>query len=247
MADRGTQKRRQGHTKEGIIQKLSEVYKRVSHAAMRAGRDPQEVKVMAVTKTVPPEYVLEAVEAGIRIIGENYVQEAEKKAKALRGRMPETVSWHLIGHLQKKKEKKAVRLFDVIESLDSVALAERLNKLASEAGRFQRVLVQVKLSDEPTKAGIAPEKVEELLEAVSGMEHLRVEGLMLLPPYHEDPEQSRPYFRKLRQLRDELHQKGYTFLKELSMGMSHDYEVAVEEGATIVRIGTAIFGPRRRK
>ncbi len=229
-----------------IIQNISEIYKRVSHAAMRAGRDPQEVKVMAVTKTVGPELVLEAVEAGIRLIGENYVQEAEKKAEALKGKLPETVSWHLIGHLQKNKVKKAVNLFDVIESLDSIELAERINRMAKDLGKFQRVLVQVKLADEATKSGIPEDRVQELLDAVSQMEHLRVEGLMLLPPFFEDPEKTRPFFRRLRQLRDQLHEKGYTFLKELSMGMSHDYEVAVEEGATVVRIGTAIFGPRRK-
>ncbi|RME65863.1 MAG: YggS family pyridoxal phosphate-dependent enzyme, partial [Nitrospirae bacterium] len=225
-----------------IIQNISEIYKRVSHAAMRAGRDPQEVKVMAVTKTVGPELVLEAVEAGIRLIGENYVQEAEKKAEALKGKLPETVSWHLIGHLQKNKVKKAVNLFDVIESLDSIELAERINRMAKDLGKFQRVLVQVKLAEEVTKSGIPEDRVQELLDAVSQMEHLRVEGLMLLPPFFEDPEKTRPFFRRLRQLRDQLHEKGYTFLKELSMGMSHDYEVAVEEGATVVRIGTAIFG-----
>lgn len=202
---------------------------------------------MAVSKTVPAEPILEAVEAGIRMLGENYVQEAEQKINALKGRVPETVSWHLIGHLQKNKAKKAVALFDVIESLDSVELARRIDKVAREMGKYQRVLVQVKLSDEPTKSGIPEAELEDLLEAVARMQHLRVEGLMLLPPYFEDPEQTRPYFRRLRQLRDELHRKGYTFLKELSMGMSHDYEVAVEEGATIVRIGTAIFGPRRKK
>ncbi len=202
---------------------------------------------MAVSKTVPEAMIQEVVEAGIRLLGENYVQEAERKIQALKDKLPETVSWHLIGHLQKNKAKKAVALFDVIQSLDSVELAERINRLAAEAGKCQRVLVQVKLADEPTKAGIPEEQVEDLLLRVAQMQHIRVEGLMLLPPYFDDPQQSRPYFRRLRQLRDQLHKKGYTFLKELSMGMTHDYEVAVEEGATILRIGTGIFGPRRKK
>jgi hypothetical protein len=230
-------------TKE-LIERISAVYKKVSHAAMRADRDPAEVKVLAATKTIPAELIKEAVEAGIRLIGENRVQEAKEKIETLRGKLPETVSWHMIGHLQKNKARVAVQLFDLIHSLDSLELAERLNRIASEYGKTQRCLIQVKLSHEETKYGIAPEEVERMLEKVMEFKNLRIEGLMTMPPYFEDPEMVRPYFRRLRQLRDSLESKGYT-LPELSMGMSGDFEVAVEEGATIVRVGSAIFGQRR--
>jgi len=201
---------------------------------------------MAVSKTVPEPLIIEAIEAGIRIIGENYVQEAEQKIKKLKNNVPDTVSWHMIGHLQKNKVRKAVQLFDVIETVDSIELAKKIDKVAEEMGKYQRVLVQVKLSDEPTKFGVPEFELERLLDAISNLGHIRVEGLMLMPPYFDDPEKTRPYFRRLRQLKEELHKKGFSFLKELSMGMSHDFEVAVQEGATIVRIGTAIFGPRRK-
>ncbi len=227
-----------------LIERISEVYKRVSHAAMRAGRDPSEVKVIAVTKTIPAEQIMEAVEAGIRIIGENRVQEARQKILALKDTIPPTVQWHMIGHLQKNKVRPALQMFELIHSLDSMELAERINRIAAEYGKVQRCLIQVKLSDEETKYGIRPEYLEAMLNRVSEMQNIRVEGLMTIPPYLEDPEMVRPYFRRLRRLRDELQERGYQ-LPELSMGMSGDYEVAVEEGATIVRIGTAIFGPRR--
>jgi hypothetical protein len=227
-----------------LIERISVVYKKVSHAAMRAGRDPAEVKVLAATKTVPVELIKEAIDAGIRLIGENRVQEAKEKIEALKGRVPETVSWHMIGHLQKNKARAAVQLFDLIHSLDSFELAERLNRIASEYGKIQRCLVQVKLSHEETKHGIAPEEVERLLERIIELKNLKIEGLMTMPPYFEDPEMVRPYFRRLRLLREALEGKGYK-LPELSMGMSGDFEVAVEEGATIVRVGSAIFGQRR--
>lgn len=226
-----------------LIQRISEVYKKISHAAMRAGRDPGGVKLLAVTKTVPAEAIKEAIDAGIRLVGENRVQEAEKKIKTLKDEIPETVSWHMIGHLQKNKAKAAVRLFDLIESLDSIDLAERIDRYAREAGKIQKVFLQVKLSPEETKTGIPPEDLERDIERYFNFKNLLPLGLMTIPPYSVDPEDSRPFFRKLRELKDVLERRGFS-LPELSMGMSGDYEVAVEEGATIVRVGTAIFGER---
>ncbi len=226
-----------------LIQRISEVYRKISHAAMRAGRDPSEVRLLAVTKTVSPQLVKDAIDAGIRLIGENRVQEAEKKMEALAGEIPETVSWHMIGHLQKNKAKLAVELFDLIESVDSLSLAERIDRYAREAGKMQKIYLQVKLSPEETKSGMSPEELERDIADYLGFSNLEPLGLMTIPPYSPDPEESRPYFRRLRELRDRLIDAGYE-LRELSMGMSGDYEVAVEEGATIVRVGTAIFGER---
>jgi pyridoxal phosphate enzyme (YggS family) len=224
-----------------VLKTGSTILKRISHAAMRAGRAPDEIRLIAVTKTVSIERIREAVEAGLRIFGENRVQEAIPKIAFFRGHG--TVKWHLIGHLQKNKAKKAVEIFDVIESVDSRELAERINRCAGEAGKIQPVFIQVKLGDEETKHGIPAEEVEDLVGDVSQMENIRVEGLMAVPPYHENPEEVRPYFRKLRRIRDDLVTKGFP-VRGLSMGMSHDFEVAIEEGATEVRIGTEIFGRR---
>ncbi len=210
---------------------------------MRAGRDPSEVELIAVTKTVPAEKIKEAIDLGVRLIGENRVQEAKEKIEELRDKIPETVQWHMIGHLQKNKVRPAVMLFDMIQSVDSLSLAERINRIATEYGKVQRVLVQVKLSEEETKHGIEERELEHLLAEIRGMENLLVEGLMTIPPYFEDPELVRTYFRRLRQLKEQMNQRGFN-LRHLSMGMSGDYEVAIEEGATMVRVGTAIFGRR---
>ena len=226
-----------------LLDNISTVYKRISHAAMRAGRDPSEVELIAVTKTVPAEKIREAIDLGVRLIGENRVQEAKEKLEELRDKIPRTVQWHMIGHLQKNKVRPAVMLFDMIQSVDSLALAERINRIAAEFGKVQRVLVQVKLSDEETKQGIQEYELEHLISEMKEMDNLLIEGLMTIPPYFEDPEQVRPYFRRLKEIKDELNARGFN-LKHLSMGMSGDYEVAVEEGATMVRVGTAIFGRR---
>jgi hypothetical protein len=204
---------------------------------MRAGRDPQGVRLVAVTKTVEAERVREAYEAGLRAFGESRVQEAAGKIEALglKG-----VEWHLVGHLQKNKAKDAVRLFELIHSVDSAELMAALDRHAGQAGKAQRVLIEVKLSPEETKFGVLEAGVGALLEAAKGFDNIRVEGLMAIPPYSEDPEEARPYFRRLRELAEEHG------LKELSMGMTGDFEVAIEEGATMVRIGTAIFGERAR-
>jgi hypothetical protein len=228
-----------------LIGSISSIYKRISHAAMRAGRNPEEVKLIAVTKTVTVQQIKEAIDAGLRTLGENRIQEAKAKIEELSAdsTMP-SVSWHLIGHLQKNKAKYAVRLFDLIHSLDSTELAEELNSQAKKIGKIQEVLMEVKLSPEETKHGVAKTDLPELLKMVQTMEHLRLRGLMTVPPFFEYPEEVRPYFRELRALRDEAEAAGY-HLPELSMGMSNDFEVAIEEGATMVRIGTAIFGERK--
>jgi pyridoxal phosphate enzyme (YggS family) len=229
-----------------LIDTIRSIYKRISHAAVRAGRNPEEVKLIAVTKTVTVSQIKEAIDAGLRTFGENRVQEARVKIEELSAKsmtMP-SVSWHLIGHLQKNKANYAVRLFDLIHSLDSTGLAEELNSQAEKIGRVQEVLVEVKLSPEETKHGVARTELPQLLKMLQTMNHLSVRGLMTVPPFFEHPEEARPYFRELRELRDEAEAAGYP-LPELSMGMSHDFEVAIEEGSTMVRIGTALFGERR--
>lgn len=223
---------------------LLEVKQRIESAAKRAGRDPGEIKLIAVSKTHPAEVLREAIEAGAGVFGENKIQEAESKIKEI-GR--ETVEWHLIGHLQSNKVRKAVQLFDVIHTLDSIELAERLDRICSEERRENlQVLVQVDLAGEATKAGVAERDLPELVGFLQACKYLKFTGLMLLPPYFEDVEKVRPFFRQLREIRDDL-LKTHAFSNgkgELSMGMSHDFETAVEEGATLVRVGTAIFGER---
>lgn len=226
-----------------ISRNVARVRERIAAAARRAGRNPDEVTLVAVTKGVGLDRVLEAVACGVTHIGENRVQEAAAKFPHL----PPGVVRHMVGHLQRNKAKMAVRLFDLIHSLDSLRLAEELNRRALEAGRVMDVLVQVNVSGEPTKYGLSPEEVEALVENMASLPGLRLRGLMTIAPIVEDPEQARPYFRRLRQLGDVI-LSAATDLKlerlELSMGMTDDFEIAVEEGATIVRIGRAIFGLR---
>jgi pyridoxal phosphate enzyme (YggS family) len=228
-----------------LLERIKDVYRKISSAVIRSGRNPFDVKLIAVTKTVPLERIKAAADLGLRVFGENRVQEAQEKIAACRSQCPDcTIEWHMIGHLQKNKAKTAVQLFEVIHSLDSIELAGLLNKHAEEAGKVQRVLIEVKLSSEDTKHGVAKENLISLMESVSGMKNLKLEGLMTVPPFFDDPETARPYFRNLRYLRDEAEKKGFR-LPELSMGMTNDYEVAILEGATMVRIGTGIFGERR--
>ena len=224
-----------------IAARAAAVRERLSRAAARAGRRPDEITLVAVSKTHPPEAVREAHAAGLRDFGENKVQEAQAKLPAL-GDL-EGVRWHLVGHLQSNKAKKAVALFDRIHSLDSLPLAQKLEQAAAEAGRTLDVLVQVDLAGEATKHGTDAEQLLPLLEQLRGLRALRATGLMLLPPFDEDPQASRPYFARLR---DGFLAAGVPqqMLRELSMGMSHDFEVAIEEGATLVRVGSAIFGDR---
>lgn len=231
---------------EELRERLEAVRRRIAQSARLSGRSPEEVKLVAVSKTHPPELIRLAIEAGVTDLGENRVQEAEGKIPQLEG---ERVSWHLIGHLQSNKARRAVSLFELIHSLDSKELASRLNRLCAEEGREALpLLIQVDLGGEETKTGVTESELEGVVEQVLASERLRLRGLMTLPPFLEDAERVRPFFRRLRELRDEYRAKGAfgDSPGELSMGMSHDYEVAVEEGATMVRVGTAIFGERRR-
>ena len=212
---------------------------RIEKAARRAGRDPGEIKLVAVSKTVDAARIREAIEAGVSILGENYVQEAQKKIAEIGQR----ASWHFIGHLQTNKAKVAVRLFDRIHSLDSPSLAEELNRRAAQMNRILKVMIEVNLSGEDSKFGTDEEKVLNLSRKVLELRHLSLEGVMTMPPYFDSPEKSRPYYTRLRELKEKMVREGIP-MRDLSMGMSNDFEVAIEEGATYVRIGTAIFGSR---
>jgi pyridoxal phosphate enzyme (YggS family) len=227
-----------------LAARFSHVRARLAAAAQRCGRSPEEVKLIAISKTHPPSAITELIEVGATDVGENRVQEAEAKIAEV-GR--DKVRWHLVGHLQANKARRAVSLFDVIHSLDSIDLAQRLDRLCEEKQRERlSVLIQVDLGHEETKSGIEEAALGRLTESLGSLPRLELIGLMTLPPFFDDPEHSRPFFRRLRELRDELAgQGGFGDRKgELSMGMTHDFAVAIEEGATMVRIGTAIFGER---
>jgi pyridoxal phosphate enzyme (YggS family) len=230
-----------------IAGRVAAVRDRIARAAARARRRPEEVTLVAVSKTHPAEAVREAFEAGVRHFGENTVQEADAKVAALAGLRGGGLRWHLVGHLQTNKARTAVALFDHIDSVDDVRLGQRLERAAEELRKPLPVLVQVKLGDEETKAGRDERHLFPTLEILRTSKRLHVEGLMTLPPYAEDPETMRPFFRRLRELRDQAKDAGLLRGAELSMGMSHDLEIAVEEGATMVRVGTALFGDRARK
>ena len=225
-----------------IADNLTVVRERIERAAAAAGRDPGEITLVAVSKTKPREAVEEAIAAGQTVFGENRVQEAQEKyAVPLPG-----AELHMIGHLQGNKAKPAAELFDRIHSIDSLKTAQRLDRLLCDARRRMKALVQVNLGHEPQKSGIDEGKTAELLRQLSRLERLEVDGLMVLPPFFDDPEQTRPYFVALRGLRDRLAARdiGGIELRHLSMGMTADFEVAIEEGATMIRVGTAIFGSR---
>ena len=227
-----------------LLDNIKNVFRKISSAAIRSGRSPFDIKLVAVTKTIAVERIKEAIDLGLRVFGENRIQEAKEKIEDIQSQLNCDIEWHMIGHLQKNKAKFAVELFDLVQSLDSVGLAEEVDKYAGKAGKLQRVLIQVKLSGEQTKSGVAREDLMDLIGTVSGMRNLKLEGLMAMPPFYDDPELARPYFRELRELRDAAERKGYQ-LPELSMGMTNDFEVAILEGATMIRIGTAIFQERR--
>ena len=224
-----------------IKENLIKVMERIEKAAQRVGRDPKEIKLVAVSKTVEAARVKEAIEAGVSILGENYVQEAQKKIEEI-GR---PVAWHFIGHLQSNKAKYAGRLFDMIHSIDSLTLAEELNRRAEQVGQVAKVMIEVNISGEATKFGTDEEKVFSIVRGILNLSHLSLEGLMTMPPYFDLPEMSRPYYIQLRALKERMVKEGI-LLKELSMGMSNDFEIAIEEGATYVRVGTAIFGERKK-
>lgn len=229
-----------------IADRVAAVRERISRAAVRAARRPEEVTLVAVSKTFPAEAVQEAFTAGLRHFGENKVQEGEAKALALKALRTQGLAWHLVGHLQANKAKKAVAAFDVIHSIDGPELAIRLDRLAGEAGRTLQGLVQVDLAGEVTKHGLESSRLMRSLEQMRGLSALRIVGLMVLPPFELDLEAVRPFFRRLRELRDQAVAGGLLSGSQLSMGMSHDFEVAIEEGATLVRVGTALFGERQR-
>lgn len=230
-----------------IRENLKAVKETINNSSLKAGRNPQDIRLVAVTKTVGLPEIVEAVNAGVLILGENRVQEAKEKISNFKNQISNSkVEWHLIGSLQKNKTRTAVQLFDLIHSVDSISLAEEINKQARNTGKKQRVLIQVKLSDEAAKHGVLEKDMTALHAEVTKMKNIKLEGLMTIPPYFENPEMSRPYFMRLREIRDKLSSTAYN-LPELSMGMSNDFEVAIEEGATMVRIGTAIFGERTQR
>jgi len=223
-----------------VKENLLRVMERVEKAARKAGRDAKEVKLVAVSKTVEVARIKEAIEAGVTILGENYVQEAQKKIEEI----GKPVFWHFIGHLQSNKAKYVVRLFDMIHSVDSIPLAEELNRRAEQAGQVIKAMIEVNLSKEATKFGTDEEMLWNLARRIQNLKHVSLEGLMTMPPYFDSPEMSRPYYVALRELKEKMTREGIS-LQELSMGMSNDFEIAIEEGATFVRVGTAIFGPRK--
>jgi len=229
-----------------IAENVAQVRERIARAAARVRRNPESISLMAVSKTVEPVRIHEAYAAGLRIFGENRVQEFEEKSAGLSDL--KDAEWHLIGHLQSNKAKKAAELFHAIDSVDSLRLAERLNQAAAESNKRLDVLIEVKVGEEESKAGIpldSPE-LESLLLAAPKVANLQIRGLMTVPPFTEAPEGARPYFRLLRDLRDKIATRKLPGVQMdvLSMGMSHDFEVAIEEGSTCVRVGTAIFGTR---
>jgi PLP dependent protein len=230
-----------------IASRVAAVRERIARAAARAGRSPGDVTLVAVSKSQPAEAVREAFAAGVRHFGENKVQEAEGKIAALADLRASGLVWHMVGHLQGNKGRRAAELFDAVDSVDDSTLAKRLERGAEAARRHLPVLVQVDLGKEETKFGLDEEHLFPTLEQLRGYKAVRVEGLMVLPPLGEDPEQARPYFRRLRALLEAARGQGLLRGRELSMGMSHDFEVAIEEGATQVRVGTALFGERNRK
>jgi hypothetical protein len=227
-----------------IAGRVAAVRERIARAAARAGRHAEDVTLVAVSKTFPPAAVREVYAAGVVDFGENKVQEAEGKMEELADLRARGLRWHLVGHLQSNKAKKAGTLFDLVHSLDGVSLGRRLNDAGVDRGEPVRVMVQVDLAGEETKFGVPESEFFSTLEALQSLSALSLEGLMTLPPFDEDPEKSRSYFRRLRELRDRARSEGLLRGCDLSMGMSHDFEAAVEEGATLVRVGTAIFGDR---
>ena len=226
-----------------VKDRLDSLSRRISSAALKYGRRPEDVRLVAVSKTFSAETVVKAIEAGATVLGENYIQEARKKIETL---STYDVDWHFIGHLQSNKAKYAVRLFDLIHSVDKLKLARELNKHAAKSGKVQKILIQVNISGEETKSGTTEGETEQLVADISRLEHLAVRGLMTMPPFFDDPQRARPIFKTLRLLGDRIRAMDLSnvSMDELSMGMTGDVEAAIAEGATLVRIGTAIFGER---
>lgn len=225
-----------------ISENLERISARIRRAALDAGRDPGSVTLVAVTKTHPAAVVSEALDAGHAVFGENYIQESREKVAALAG---SPARWHFIGHLQTNKAKYAVNLFELVHSVDSRRLADALDTAAARIDKVQRILIQVNIAGEASKSGAAPEEIMALADHVAGLPHLALEGFMTMPPFFDDPERARPYFRRLGEIRDAVSRDTGVPLPHLSMGMTGDFEAAIAEGATLVRVGTAIFGSRR--
>jgi PLP dependent protein len=229
-----------------ISENIAIIRQRIFSAALRAGRQPEDVILMAVSKTFPPGSIREAYDAGIRLFGESRVQEFSRKLDAVRDLKAE---WHMIGHVQSNKAAATAEMFVAVDSLDSLKLAERLNASADKLGKKLGVLIEINAGGETAKSGLAPDsgELEQLLTAAPRFDHLEFRGLMTIPPFADDPEEARPYFRKLRVLRDQVAARRLPAVRMdvLSMGMSHDFEIAIEEGSTRVRVGTAIFGQRK--
>ena len=235
--------------KDILSDNLARIKDRIHETAAKAGRNPESVKLVTVSKTFPAEVVKEAILAGADILGENYIQEARDKIEIL---SPYPASWHFIGHLQSNKAKYAVRLFDLIHTVDSEKLAAELDNQAAKIDKIQDILIQVNISGEETKSGVSPENCSKLIAGIRHMKHVRIRGFMTMPPFFDEPEKARPYFHALFRLKEDIisemageNKNQAAFITELSMGMTGDFEAAVMEGATLVRIGTAIFGGRK--
>ncbi len=225
---------------------LQTILQQIHDTAVNSGRDPKSIRLLAVSKRMPLDNIIEAYSCNQLLFGENYLQEASDKINAITQNTAK-ISWHFIGHLQSNKAKQAAKLFSMIETVDRFKIAKALNNHASQLDKFLEILIQVNIGREKQKAGILEEDAQQLLEQVQGLSNLRVRGLMAMPPFSADPETSRPYFKKLSQLAEQLAAKGLFAdpdKVELSMGMSRDFKVAIEEGATLIRIGTALFGSR---
>jgi pyridoxal phosphate enzyme (YggS family) len=227
-----------------IAENIQRVHERIVTAAGASGRTAEEIMLLAISKNFPEESISQASSAGLRCFGENRVQEAENKILHFRKLL--NLEWHLVGHLQSNKARRAAELFDVIHSLDSIRLGAKLNQASLEIGKTMSALIQVDLGKEDTKSGVDSSQVREIVEGLSKFRNLRINGLMTIPPFFENPVDARPFFAQLRKLRDLLEQEnpGCLGQQQLSMGMSHDFEIAIQEGATIIRVGTAIFGSR---
>jgi len=229
-----------------IAENIARVREQIVNAARRAKREPSDVSLMAVTKTVSPERIREAYEAGVRLFGENRVQEFEGKSAALSDL--NGAEWHMIGHLQRNKSRLAAETFRAVDSVDSLRLLQRLNGAAEQLGKKLPILIEINIGGETAKTGVAADsaELEQILTSAPKYEFVHIRGLMTMPPYSDDPEQSRPFFRSMRELRDQIAARKLPAIstETLSMGMSHDFEVAIEEGSTCVRIGTALFGER---
>jgi len=230
-----------------VCENLKKIQEIVTVKARKVGRDPKDIKILGAIKAQPLEKILKAISCGLKFVGENYIQEARERIPFIKKKYP-YVEAHFIGHLQTNKVKYAIKLFDMIETVDRISLVDELQKRLSKENKFMDILIEVKLSNEETKTGCLPENLFKLVEYILEKgKNLNLKGLMTIPPYFEDKEKVRPYFAKLRELKEKIEKKYLLNLPELSMGMSHDFDIAIEEGATIIRIGTALFGERLKK